>query len=122
MHIKPAFPQIKQPSNARKYHIYLRPRVKGLHVFPCWIVTERLVAVQVQLYFPQFGHPAYGIVRAIAKDSSDYYEGLSSITFLDSDGRVKHIKAGISRGTVHIPCCNASMPPVQILHGKHLSL
>ena len=48
--------------------------------------------MQVQLYFPQFGHPAYGIVRAIAKDSSDYYEGLSSITFLDSDGRVRHIQ------------------------------
>ena len=53
------------------------------------------MVVQVQLYFPQFGHPAYGIVRAIVKDSSDDYEGLSSITFLDSDGRVKHIPIDI---------------------------
>ncbi|CAK0785312.1 hypothetical protein CVIRNUC_008519 [Coccomyxa viridis] len=53
---------------------------------------------QVQLYFPQFGHPAYGIVRAIAKDSSDYYEGLSSITFLDSDGRVANLARNFTRG------------------------
>ena len=63
---------------------------RGSHQLPCWTATEIIVIVQVQLYFPQFGHPAYGIVRAIAKDSSDYYEGLSSITFLDSDGRVRH--------------------------------
>lgn len=62
------------------------------------------MVVQVQLYFPQFGHPAYGIVRAIAKDSLDYYEGLSSITFLDSDGKVKHIHIVICRA-VHIPHC-----------------
>ena len=66
--------------------------------------------VQIQLYFPQFGHLAYGIVRAIAKDSSDYYEGLSSITFLDSDGRVNPI------GICH------SMPSGWILHWEYLSL
>ena len=47
--------------------------------------------VQVQLYFPQFGHPAYGIVRGIVKDSTDFYQGLSSVTFLDSDGKV-HVR------------------------------
>ena len=48
--------------------------------------------VQVQLYFPQIGHPAYGIVRAIVKDSTDFYQGLSSVTFLDSDGKVSWLR------------------------------
>lgn len=54
--------------------------------------------VQVQLYFPQFGHPAYGIVRGIVKDSTDFYQGLSSVTFLDSDGKVRrthHLSSSI---------------------------
>ena len=46
------------------------------------------LSLQVQLYFPQVGHPAYGIVRGIVKDSTDFYQGLSSVTFLDSDGKV----------------------------------
>ena len=69
-----------------------------------------MVSVQVQLYFPQFGHPAYGIVRAIAKDSSDYYEGLSSITFLDSDGRVKHIQSDIA-----VLCTSHAAPSQRLL-------
>ena len=77
--------------------------------------NRRARGVQVQLYFPQFGHPAYGIVRAIAKDSSDYYEGLSSITFLDSDGRVKHIQL-TSAIALHISCCTALMKSLRMLH------
>ncbi len=50
----------------------------------------RIFPMQVQLYFPQIGHPAYGIVRGIVKDSTDFYQGLSSVTFLDSDGKVGH--------------------------------
>ena len=82
----------------------------------------RARGVQVQLYFPQFGHPAYGIVRAIAKDSSDYYEGLSSITFLDSDGRVKQILQLTSAIALHISCCTAPMKSLRMLHWEHLSL
>lgn len=46
------------------------------------------MAWQVQLYIPEFGHPAFGIVRAIVKDSYDTYRGLPSVTFLDSSGQV----------------------------------
>jgi hypothetical protein len=50
-----------------------------------------MVATQVQLYFPELDHPAYGIVRAIVKDASDIYRGLPSTTFLDSDGKVQSL-------------------------------
>ena len=43
---------------------------------------------QVHIYFPEIGHPAFGIVRAIVKDSLDVDFGLASETFLDSDGQV----------------------------------
>lgn len=44
--------------------------------------------LQVHIYFPEIGHPAFGIVRAIVKDSLDVNFGLASQTFLDSDGQV----------------------------------
>ena len=40
------------------------------------------------MYIPEFGHPAFGVVRAIVKDSYDTYRGLPSVTFLDSSGQV----------------------------------
>ena len=52
--------------------------------------------MQVQLYIPQIGHPAYGIVRGIVKDSTDFYQGLSSVTFLDSDGKVGCYSKGLT--------------------------
>ncbi|KAL3149191.1 hypothetical protein ABBQ32_002019 [Trebouxia sp. C0010 RCD-2024] len=42
-------------------------------------------ANQIRLYFPETGHPAYGILRALVKDSSDT-ANVTSHT--DSDGRV----------------------------------
>jgi hypothetical protein len=44
--------------------------------------------LQVQIYFPELGHPAFGVVRAIVKDSSDAADA-SSQTFLDSDGKAR---------------------------------
>ena len=42
-------------------------------------------AMQIRLYFPETGHPAYGILRAIVKDSNN----TNNITsYLDSDGQV----------------------------------
>ena len=43
----------------------------------------------MQLYFPEIAHPAFGVVRAIVKDSSDADLGAVSQTFLDSDGQVR---------------------------------
>lgn len=45
-------------------------------------------ALQVRLYFPEVGHPAFGVIRAIVKDSTDVDRGTPSIVFVDSDGQV----------------------------------
>ncbi|EIE21984.1 hypothetical protein COCSUDRAFT_56427 [Coccomyxa subellipsoidea C-169] len=55
-----------------------------------WFKVDSLNG-NVQLYFPEFGHPAYGVVRAIVKDGSDTYRGLPSVTFLDSSGEVSNL-------------------------------
>ncbi|KAK9823790.1 hypothetical protein WJX72_005525 [[Myrmecia] bisecta] len=44
-------------------------------------------ANQVRLFFPETQHPAYGVLRAITKDSTNTYQGDSSISFLDSSGK-----------------------------------
>lgn len=48
----------------------------------------RSIAAQIQLYFPEKDHPAYGIVRSVVRDSTDVYTGSESVSFLDSDGQV----------------------------------
>eukprot|EP00884_Botryococcus_braunii_P015271 jgi/Botrbrau1/2427/Bobra.0395s0049.1 len=45
-------------------------------------------ANQVRLYFPEMGHPAFGVVRSIVKDSTDIDRGSASIVFVDSDGQI----------------------------------
>jgi hypothetical protein len=34
------------------------------------------------------GHAAYGVIRAIVKDSTDAWLGPKSLSFIDSDGEV----------------------------------
>lgn len=41
--------------------------------------------VQIRLYYPETGHPAYGVIRALVKDSTDTSNRGS---YTDSDGRV----------------------------------
>uniref|UniRef100_A0A1D1ZX47 LamG-like jellyroll fold domain-containing protein n=1 Tax=Auxenochlorella protothecoides TaxID=3075 RepID=A0A1D1ZX47_AUXPR len=48
---------------------------------------------QIQIYFPQRQHPAYGVVRAYARDSNDTYDGPQDQTWLDSDGYVSNNSA-----------------------------
>ena len=35
--------------------------------------------LQVEMYFPESGHPAFGIFRAIVKDSTDVNHGAASV-------------------------------------------
>ncbi|DBB09176.1 TPA: hypothetical protein ACH3X3_007776 [Trebouxia sp. C0006] len=42
-------------------------------------------ANQIRLYYPETGHPAYGVIRALVKDSTDTSNRGS---YTDSDGRV----------------------------------
>ena len=46
---------------------------------------DLLMLMQVRVYFPETGHPAYGILRSIVKDSTDT---ANTSSYLDSDGRV----------------------------------
>ena len=41
-----------------------------------------LVLLQVEMYFPESGHPAFGIFRAIVKDSTDVNHGAASVVGL----------------------------------------
>ena len=41
-------------------------------------------AAQVHIYLPDAGHPARGLVRVIAKDSTDNFTGPTTRTWLDS--------------------------------------
>ena len=54
------------------------------HVFRFLQVSD----VQVRLFFPELGHPAFGVIRAIVKDSADAYNATGAESFLDSDGEV----------------------------------
>ena len=49
----------------------------------CW-------AMQIRLYFPEIFHPAYGVLRALVKDSTDI---ASIASHVDSDGQVGHTSA-----------------------------
>ena len=74
----------------------------------------RTCPAQVQLYFPQIGHPAYGIVRGIVKDSTDFYQGLSSVTFLDSDGKVGCCRTVLTPSSCDRQCSAARIPCQQL--------
>jgi hypothetical protein len=43
---------------------------------------------QVQLYFPQKAHPAYGVARLYVRDSLDVDMGNVSTGYIDSDGKI----------------------------------
>jgi hypothetical protein len=43
---------------------------------------------QIQLFYPESGHPAFGVARAFVRDADDADRGAASAAFLDSDGRV----------------------------------
>ena len=44
--------------------------------------TLYLRLLQVEMYFPESGHPAFGIFRAIVKDSTDVNHGAASVVGL----------------------------------------
>ena len=48
--------------------------------------------MQIRLYFPEIFHPAYGVLRALVKDSNDTANTASHV---DSDGQVGHINAAV---------------------------
>ncbi|KAL4548009.1 hypothetical protein Ndes2526B_g07220 [Nannochloris sp. 'desiccata'] len=43
---------------------------------------------QVQLYFPQASHPAFGVARLYVRDSDDVYNETASTGYIDSDGQI----------------------------------
>lgn len=43
---------------------------------------------QVRMFYPELQHPAFGVIRAILKDSTDNMTGTPSLVFLDSDDEV----------------------------------
>lgn len=52
-----------------------------------WSTNVLCCTMQIRLYFPEIFHPAYGVLRALVKDS-DSTANIAS--HLDSDGRVGH--------------------------------
>lgn len=44
--------------------------------------------MQIRVFYPELDHPAFGVMRAIAKDGTDTETGSSSVVFLDSDNMV----------------------------------
>ncbi len=40
------------------------------------------------MFYPELQHPAFGVIRAILKDSTDNMTGTPSLVFLDSDDEV----------------------------------
>ncbi len=55
--------------------------------------TSLIVAclMQIRLYFPQLGHPGFGIIRALVRDSYDSGLEPDTQTFLDSDGLIGQV-------------------------------
>ena len=49
--------------------------------------------MQIRLFYPELDHPAFGVIRAIAKDNTDTETGPSASVFLDSDNLVRMHKA-----------------------------
>ena len=45
---------------------------------------HKVSCVQVHIYLPELQHPAYGLVRAIVKDSTNNYTSPADANFLDS--------------------------------------
>ena len=45
--------------------------------------------MQIRLFYPELDHPAFGVIRAIAKDNTDTETGPSASVFLDSDNLVR---------------------------------
>jgi hypothetical protein len=44
--------------------------------------------LQIRFFYPELLHPAFGVFRAIVKDSTDTETGNSAVVFLDSDDEV----------------------------------
>ena len=44
--------------------------------------------MQIRFFYPELDHPAFGAMRAIAKDGTDTEDGPSAVVFLDSDNTV----------------------------------
>lgn len=44
--------------------------------------------LQIRFFYPELDHPAFGVMRAIAKDGTDNETGSSAVVFLDSDNMV----------------------------------
>ena len=47
-----------------------------------------LTCAQVRFFYPEMQHQAFGVIRAILKDSTDNETGAASLVFLDSDNEV----------------------------------
>lgn len=45
-------------------------------------------SLQIRFFYPELDHPAFGVMRAIAKDGTDTESGSSAVVFLDSDNMV----------------------------------
>jgi len=45
--------------------------------------------MQIRFFYPELDHPAFGVVRAIAKDDTDTETGAAATVFLDSDNTAR---------------------------------
>ena len=53
--------------------------------------AKHVGCVQIRVYFPQLGHPGYGVVRSLVRDSLDESSTPEAQTFLDSDGLIGQV-------------------------------
>ena len=47
-----------------------------------------VLGLQIRFFYPELDHPAFGVMRAIAKDGTDTETGSFAVVFLDSDNMV----------------------------------
>ena len=55
--------------------------------------------LQIRMFYPELDHPAFGVIRSIAKDNTDTETGPSSAVFLDSDNMVRRSPRALSIST-----------------------
>lgn len=63
--------------------------IHHLHIASFKSDNTGVMWMQIRLFYPEALHPAFGVVRAIVKDSTDTETGDSAVVFLDSDGLVR---------------------------------
>lgn len=74
--------------------------------------------VQIRIYFPQLGHPAFGVVRALVKDATEQDTAAPGQTFLDTDGNIGQLTRNTTSAALRGG--SASLQVGQTLHTSDL--